>query len=92
MLIRAAYATDVARDGAAREIGALVVADAALQAIAEAARARLSAFKVPTLWIVTGDPALVPLSGTGKLVKHSLQELLRTRGTRAPGRQEEPNA
>lgn len=88
--VRQAFATDVARDADACEIGALVVADAEPHAIADAARACLSAFKVPTLWLVTGDPALVPLSGTGKIVKNSLQELLRTRGTRAPRRQEDP--
>ena len=87
--VRQAFATDVARDRGAPEVGALVVADAEPDAIADAARARLSAFKVPTLWLVTADVALVPLSATGKIVKHSLQQLLRTRGTRVSRRQED---
>ena len=87
--VREAFATDVARAGGPPEIGVLVVADAEPGAVAEAARTRLSAFKVPTLWLVAGDPSLVPLSATGKIVKHSLQNLLRTRGARVPRQQKE---
>jgi hypothetical protein len=46
----------------------------------------LSAFKVPTLRLVVADPALVPMSATGKLAKPALQQLVRARGVRVrPG-------
>lgn len=45
--------------------------------------------EVPTLWVVAADADTVPLSATGKIVKSSLQELLRTRGARAARQQEE---
>ena len=53
-----------------------------------ALRARLSAFKIPTVWLVVSDPADVPRSPTGKVVKQDLQRLVRSRGTptsRVPG-------
>jgi acyl-CoA synthetase (AMP-forming)/AMP-acid ligase II len=51
--------------------------------VADAARARLSSFKVPTLWLVVPDPEQVPMSATGKVDKSALQQLLRARGVRS---------
>lgn len=77
-----AHVTDVGGDRG-RQVGALVVTrtdpgsanDAA--DLATAARARLSAFKVPTVWLVTADPSVVPLLATAKVDKAGLQRLLR---------------
>ena len=58
------------------------------ESLADAARARLSSFKVPTLWLVVSNPDAVPMSATGKVDKAALQRLLRSRGVRcgaAPG-------
>jgi acyl-CoA synthetase (AMP-forming)/AMP-acid ligase II len=43
----------------------------------------LSAFKVPTRWLVTTTADDVPLTATAKVDKGRLQELLRGRGQRA---------
>jgi acyl-CoA synthetase (AMP-forming)/AMP-acid ligase II len=81
-----AFVTDVAADGGAPEVAALVVSkDADANLLAAAARERLSAFKVPTLWLVVPDADAVPLSATGKVDKRALQELLRSRGVRSGG-------
>jgi acyl-CoA synthetase (AMP-forming)/AMP-acid ligase II len=81
-----AFVTDVAAEGAAKEVAALVVSkDADAARLADAARARLSAFKVPTLWLVVPSPEPVPTSATGKVDKPALQELLRSRGVRCGG-------
>jgi acyl-CoA synthetase (AMP-forming)/AMP-acid ligase II len=77
-----AFVTDVARADGAQEVAALVVANADAESIAADARARLSAFKVPTLWLVVPDPRHVPMSATGKVDKSALQQLLRSRGVR----------
>jgi acyl-coenzyme A synthetase/AMP-(fatty) acid ligase len=77
-----AFATGLDRADGGREIAALVVSREARESLATALRARLSAFKVPTVWLVVADPAEVPLSPTGKIVKQELQRLLRTRGAR----------
>jgi acyl-CoA synthetase (AMP-forming)/AMP-acid ligase II len=60
--------------------------EADAEALAGAARERLSAFKVPTLRLVVPDPDAVPMSATGKVDKRALQELLRARGVRARAR------
>ncbi len=77
-----AFVTDLTDDGGNREVAALVVSSADPEALAEAARARLSSFKVPTLWLVVPDPESVPMSATGKVDKPALQQLLRSRGVR----------
>jgi acyl-CoA synthetase (AMP-forming)/AMP-acid ligase II len=43
---------------------------------------RLSAFEVPTRWLVTGDVRDVPMTATGKVDKAALRE--RLRGAPAP--------
>jgi acyl-CoA synthetase (AMP-forming)/AMP-acid ligase II len=64
--------TDV--DGA---VGALVVTGEEQAFVVEGARARLSAFKVPTVWAVVTDADAVPLLASGKVDKTALQALLR---------------
>ena len=51
--VRQAHVTNVADADGRAEVGALVVSTAGLDEVAAAARARLSAFKVPTRWVVT---------------------------------------
>jgi acyl-CoA synthetase (AMP-forming)/AMP-acid ligase II len=77
-----AFVTDVATESGAPEVAAFVVSKADAQALADAARARLSSFKVPTLWLVMPDPELVPMTATGKVDKRALQQLLLSRGAR----------
>jgi len=78
-----AFVTDVEAGGGAREVAALVVSKSAdAEQLASAARERLSAFKVPTLWLVVAGAEQVPMSATGKVDKPALQELLRSRGVR----------
>lgn len=79
--VRQAYVTDVPGDEGRPEIAALVLSDTPAEAIAAAVRERLSAFKVPTVWLVTTDPASVPMLATGKVDKAGLQRLLREKGT-----------
>jgi acyl-CoA synthetase (AMP-forming)/AMP-acid ligase II len=78
-----AFVTNVPIDG--RDVvGALVVSAADPGHIESAAAARLSAFKLPQLWVVSDDPAAAPLSGTGKVDKVALQQLLLERGQPRP--------
>jgi acyl-CoA synthetase (AMP-forming)/AMP-acid ligase II len=77
-----AFVTDVAAAAGAREVAALVVSKTDLETLVAAARARLSSFKVPSLWLVVPSPDPVPISATGKVEKRALQELLRSRGVR----------
>jgi acyl-CoA synthetase (AMP-forming)/AMP-acid ligase II len=77
-----AFVTDVAVDDEAKEVAALVVSRADPDSLADAARERLSSFKVPTLWLVVPDPESVPMSATGKVEKSALQQLLLSRGKR----------
>lgn len=79
-----AFVSGVAAGDGTQEVGALVVADVALDVLAEAVRARLSAFKLPTLWLVVPDRAAVPMLASGKVDRLSLQRLLRERGVRSP--------
>jgi acyl-CoA synthetase (AMP-forming)/AMP-acid ligase II len=85
--VRHAHVTDVEaahgddhRDDHRAEVGAVVVSDIPVEAVAAAVRQRLSAFKVPTRWLVTADADVVPLSATGKVDKPALQRLLVERG------------
>ena len=65
-------------DGA-EHVAALVIASADRdrgRSSSPKPRERLSAFKVPTLWLVTADRDIVPMSPTGKVDKAALQALL----------------
>jgi acyl-CoA synthetase (AMP-forming)/AMP-acid ligase II len=74
--VQQAHVTDV--DGA---VGAVVVTRAPLDALVAATRKRLSAFKVPTRWLVTPSADSVPMTATEKVDKRALQELLAREGT-----------
>lgn len=82
-----AHVTDVpggGADGAGREVGALVVTGLPLGDLAAAARGRLSAFKVPTRWVVTPNADDVPLTATAKVDQARLRERLCRDGVPAP--------
>jgi acyl-CoA synthetase (AMP-forming)/AMP-acid ligase II len=81
-----AFVADVAREDGAPEVAALVVTKTSAETVAEGARARLSSFKVPTLWLFVPDPESVPMSATGKVDKRALQDLLRAHGIRCAAR------
>jgi len=78
--VRQAHVTNLPRDGGAHAIGILVVSEAPLEELVRAARSRLSAFKVPTCWLLTRSPDDVPLTATSKVDKAALQALLRQDG------------
>jgi acyl-CoA synthetase (AMP-forming)/AMP-acid ligase II len=77
--VRQAHVTDVPGDDGATEVGALVVSSVPLPDLVAGVRARLSAFKVPTRWVVTSSPGDVPLTATAKVDKPALQALLLAR-------------
>jgi acyl-CoA synthetase (AMP-forming)/AMP-acid ligase II len=76
--VRRALVVDVPGAG---ELGAVVLAepDAGLTPgdLATAVRRNLSAFKVPSRWVVLTDEAAIPLLASGKVDKSGLQELLK---------------
>jgi len=72
--VRQAHVTNV--PGAVDAVGALVVSTRTRDDLVAAARDRLSAFKVPTYWIVTDSVDDVPLTPTAKVDKLALQALL----------------
>ncbi|GIU88569.1 MAG: AMP-binding protein [Acidimicrobiia bacterium] len=79
--VREAHVTDVPAAGGEREVGALVVTDRPLRDVATGVRTRLSAFKVPTRWVVTASADDVPLTPTAKVDTAALRDLLRAKGT-----------
>jgi acyl-CoA synthetase (AMP-forming)/AMP-acid ligase II len=78
--VRQAYVTDVPGPGGRPEIAALVVSDEPPDTLRAAVRARLSAFKVPTRWLVTEKETQAPILASGKVDKPALQRLLAERG------------
>ncbi|MFG1929287.1 class I adenylate-forming enzyme family protein [Mycobacterium sp. NPDC048908] len=70
-----AHVTDV--DGA---VGAVVVTATPVDHLHAQARKRLSAFKVPTVWVVVSSDDEVPRAATGKVDVRRLRALLRARG------------
>jgi acyl-CoA synthetase (AMP-forming)/AMP-acid ligase II len=77
-----AFVSNLTGDDGADEVAALVVSSDALERVAEAARARLSSFKVPTRWLVVAEASAVPTSATGKIDQPALRRLLQERGVR----------
>ena len=67
-----AFVTEV--DGA---VGAVVISHLAVDELRDAARTRLSAFKVPTVWLAVDSDDRVPRKATGKADVPKLRELLR---------------
>ena len=82
--VRQAYVTDLTDTEGRTEIATLVITDASVDAVRAAVRQRLSAFKVPTRWLLTDDPGTVPLLASGKVDKVGLQRLLDSEGCPAP--------
>jgi acyl-CoA synthetase (AMP-forming)/AMP-acid ligase II len=78
-----AFVVNVTSDDGTQEVSALVVSSADSASVADAARARLSSFKVPTLWLVIPDAEGVPMSATGKVDKSEVQRLVLARGVRS---------
>jgi acyl-CoA synthetase (AMP-forming)/AMP-acid ligase II len=77
--VQQAHVTNVPDDDG-DAVGVLVVAAATIDALSAATRERLSAFKVPTRWIVTLDAGAVPMTATAKVDKPALQQLLLREG------------
>ena len=77
-----AFVTAIADADGREQVGALVVSGVEAAEIAAAVRSRLSSFKVPTVWLVVTDPAVAPMSATGKIDKERLQQLLASQGSR----------
>ena len=80
--VRQAHVTNVPGDTDTDAVGALVVSTLPLDDLVAAARARLSAFKVPTHWVVTASADDVPMTPTAKVDKAALQDLLQRTGQR----------
>jgi acyl-CoA synthetase (AMP-forming)/AMP-acid ligase II len=78
--VRQAYVADVPDDSGRPQVAALVVSDATVDAIRRSVRQRLSAFKVPTLWLVTPETDVAPMLASGKVDKSALQALLAEEG------------
>jgi acyl-CoA synthetase (AMP-forming)/AMP-acid ligase II len=78
--VRQAHVTNVRNDGV-DAVGVIVVSTAPIDALVAGANERLSAFKVPTRWIVTANADLIPMTATAKVDKAALQELLAREGT-----------
>jgi acyl-CoA synthetase (AMP-forming)/AMP-acid ligase II len=87
--VKQAFVTDVAGADGRDLVGALVVLHATdpptdLAALDAEARARLSSFKVPRRWLVTGDAEVVPMLASAKVDKRRLQTLIADEGEPAP--------
>jgi acyl-CoA synthetase (AMP-forming)/AMP-acid ligase II len=81
-LVQQAHVTNVTDETGAESVGALVVTRRSLDDLVPAVRERLSAFKVPTRWVVTSSVDDVPLTATSKVDKAALQDLLLRKGQR----------
>ncbi|MEB3029996.1 class I adenylate-forming enzyme family protein [[Mycobacterium] nativiensis] len=74
--VTAAFVTNVP-DGEQARVGAAVAGDAlTIGQLHERARALLSAFKVPTVWLLVAGPDAIPRGPTGKVDTRRLQEML----------------
>jgi len=74
--VRFAHVTDVEGADGRPEIAALVVSELEPDRIRADVRERLSAFKLPTRWLVTPDADAIPMLASGKVDKPRLQRLL----------------
>jgi acyl-CoA synthetase (AMP-forming)/AMP-acid ligase II len=75
--VQQAHVANVSGADGTDAVGALVVAAVPLADLVSGARARLSAFKVPTRWVVTASADDLPMTATAKVDKRALQALLR---------------
>ena len=74
--VQQAHVTNVPESDRADAVGALVVSEEPLDELIAGVRARLSAFKVPTRWVVTDSADDVPMTATAKVDKAALQAML----------------
>ena len=82
--VQAAFVTNVPDDGRDR-VGAAVSGEGlAVEWVRMWARARLSAFKVPTVWLLVESPDAVPRGPTGKVDKRRLRAMLAAGNYEAP--------
>jgi acyl-CoA synthetase (AMP-forming)/AMP-acid ligase II len=65
--VRQAHVTNLAEPQESGIVGALVVGDLGLNELVAGARARLSAFKMPTHWLVAKTADEVPMTATSKV-------------------------
>jgi acyl-CoA synthetase (AMP-forming)/AMP-acid ligase II len=79
--VRQANVTNVRDIGGADAVGAFVVSTRSIEELAGEARKRLSAFKVPTRWLVSDSADDAPMTPTAKIDKPALQELLLRKAT-----------
>lgn len=77
--VEQAFVTNVPDPGG-DQVGALVVSGLTPDTLDTAVRARLSSFKVPSLWYVTDRMEDVPRTTTGKVAKTALQDLIEKDG------------
>lgn len=73
--VRGVHVTNVP-SGQTNRVGAVVVGRVELGALRDAARERISAFKVPTVWLLLTDDAEIPRGPTGKVDLARLRQLL----------------
>ncbi len=75
--VQQAHVTNVTEPDGTEAVGAMVVATVSLDEVVAATGAALSAFKVPTRWLLTDAADDVPTTGTAKVDTSALQALLR---------------
>ncbi|GAA3388708.1 class I adenylate-forming enzyme family protein [Cryptosporangium minutisporangium] len=80
-----ASVTDSVDDQGICRVAAMVVVEHSVDVatLADGARQRLSAFKVPTRWVIVDDPGRVPRLASGKVDVAALRRLVRTDGLTA---------
>ena len=83
--VQQAHVTNVVDEDGTDEVGALVVSSETIDVLVAGVRERLSAFKVPTRWVVTTSVDTVPMTATSKVDKAALQDLLRRKGDASVG-------
>jgi acyl-CoA synthetase (AMP-forming)/AMP-acid ligase II len=62
--------------GLSGAVGAVVISGLAVEELRAAARKRLSAFKVPTVWLTVQSDDAIPRKATGKVDVAALREML----------------
>ncbi len=78
--VRQAHVTNVSVAGATDAVGVFVVSALVLDDLVASTRSCLSAFKVPTVWLIAASSEAVPMTATAKVDKTALQELLQREG------------
>ncbi len=73
--VRAAFVTNVPA-GQRNQVGAAVIGTLSVEELRAAARRVLSAFKVPTRWLLLDDDEAIPRGATGKVDNTALRALL----------------